>query len=364
MRPILFIDRDGTIIEETEDEKIERIDKLKFLPEVFQYMRKIRHESDYLFVMVTNQDGLGTPSWPDEDFWPVQNFIVEALEREGVKFDAIHIDEHFEKDNHPNRKPGIGMLTGYLNGEYDIKNSYVLGDRLTDVQLAKNLGCQAIHLWGEQVTDSALTTLSWKEIYEFLVQKPRKAAVVRKTKETDITIDINLDGGGKTNIETGIGFFDHMLDQLGKHGGIDLDIKVKGDLHIDEHHTVEDTALALGEAFLKALGGKRGIQRYGFMLPMDDVLAQVAIDFGGRPWLIWEAAFKREKVGELPTELFSHFFKSFSDTAKCNLNIQAEGENEHHKIEAIFKGFAKAIKMAVKKDPDELGSLPSTKGVL
>ncbi|MBV6643385.1 MAG: bifunctional histidinol-phosphatase/imidazoleglycerol-phosphate dehydratase HisB [Cyclobacteriaceae bacterium] len=364
MRPILFIDRDGTIIEETEDEKIERIDKLKFLPEVFQYMRKIRHESDYLFVMVTNQDGLGTPSWPDEDFWPVQNFIVEALEREGVKFDAIHIDEHFEKDNHPNRKPGIGMLTGYLNGEYDIKNSYVLGDRLTDVQLAKNLGCQAIHIWREKVTDSALTTLSWKEIYEFLVQKPRKASVVRKTKETDITIDINLDGEGKTHIETGIGFFDHMLDQLGKHGGIDLDIKVNGDLHIDEHHTVEDTALALGEAFLKALGGKRGIQRYGFMLPMDDVLAQVAIDFGGRPWLIWEAEFKREKVGELPTELFSHFFKSFSDTSKCNLNIKAEGDNEHHKIEAIFKGFAKAIKMAIKKNQDELGSLPSTKGVL
>ncbi|XOV93949.1 MAG: bifunctional histidinol-phosphatase/imidazoleglycerol-phosphate dehydratase HisB [Bacteroidota bacterium] len=364
MRPILFIDRDGTIIEETEDEKIERIDKLKFLPEVIHYLRKIREESDYLFVMVTNQDGLGTPSWPDEDFWPVQNFIIQILESEGITFDAIHIDEHFEKDNHPNRKPGIGMLTGYMNGEYDIKNSYVLGDRLTDVQLAENLGCQAIHIWGEKKTDAALTTLSWKEIYEFLVLKPRKARVNRKTNETDIAIELNLDGNGKTNIETGIGFFDHMLDQLGKHGGIDLDIKVKGDLHIDEHHTVEDTALALGEAFLKALGSKKGIQRYGFLLPMDDVLARVAIDFGGRPWLVWEAEFKREKVGEFPTELFYHFFKSFSDTAKCNLNIKAEGDNEHHKIEAIFKGFAKSIKAAIKQNPDEMGSLPSTKGTL
>ncbi len=364
MKPILFIDRDGTIIEETEDEKIEKIEKLKFLPEVLNYLRKIRQESDYLFVMVTNQDGLGSEIFPDEEFWPVHNFIMQTLESEGIKFDAIHIDEHFETDNHPNRKPGIGMLKGYLNGEYDIKNSYVLGDRLTDVQLAKNLGCQAIHLWGEKKTDAALTTLSWKEIYEFLVLKPRKATVNRKTKETDIAIQLNLDGSGQTDIHTGIGFFDHMLDQLGKHGGIDLAIKVDGDLHIDEHHTVEDTALALGEAFLKGLGTKKGIQRYGFLLPMDDVLAQVAIDFGGRPWLVWEAEFKREKIGECPTELFYHFFKSFSDTAKCNLNIKAEGQNEHHKIEAIFKGFAKAIKMAIRQNPEELGSLPSTKGAL
>ncbi len=364
MRPILFIDRDGTIISETEDEKIERIDKLKFLPDVLYYLRKIRAESDYYFALVTNQDGLGTAAFPDEEFWPVQNFIIQTLESEGIKFDAIHIDEHFEKDNHPNRKPGIGMLKGYFNGDYDIKNSFVIGDRITDVQLAENLGCQAIHIWEEQKTNAALTTLSWKEIYEFLVLKPRKAAVKRKTNETDIAIELNLDGEGKPQVDTGIAFFDHMLDQLGKHGGIDLSIKVNGDLQIDEHHTVEDTALALGEAFLKALGAKKGIQRYGFLLPMDDVLAQVAIDFGGRPWLVWEADFKREKVGELPTELFDHFFKSFSDTAKCNLNIKAEGQNEHHKIEAIFKAFAKAIKMAVGRNLDEMDKLPSTKGML
>ena len=364
MRPILFIDRDGTIISETEDEKIEKIEKLVFLPDALYYLRKIKAESDFLFVMVTNQDGLGTPDFPDEEFWPVQDFIVRTLEGEGIKFDAIHIDEHFEKDNHPNRKPGIGMLTDYLNGEYDIKNSYVIGDRVTDVQLAKNLKCKAIHIWDEKVTDAELTTNHWKEIYEYLVWKPRKATISRQTKETNIAIEINLDGTGNTSIDTGIGFFDHMLDQLGKHGGIDLEIKVKGDLEIDEHHTVEDTALALGEAFLKALGGKKGIQRYGFTLPMDDVLAQVAIDFGGRPWIVWEAEFKREKVGELPTELFFHFFKSFSDTAKCNLNVKVEGENEHHKIEGIFKAFAKSIKNAIKRNPEEMAILPSTKGTL
>ncbi|MEM9327837.1 MAG: imidazoleglycerol-phosphate dehydratase HisB, partial [Bacteroidota bacterium] len=276
---------------------------------------------------------------------------------------GVHADV-LEKDNHPNRKPGIGMLTGYLNGTYDIQNSYVLGDRVTDVQLARNLGCKAIHIAAEATTDAELTTESWQTIYDYLISSPREAKVVRETKETSITVALNLDGQGRSECQTGIGFFDHMLDQLGKHGGIDLEVKVVGDLHIDEHHTIEDTALALGEAFLKALGGKKGIQRYGFLLPMDDVLAQVAIDFGGRPWLVWEADFQREKVGEMPTEMFMHFFKSFSDTSKCNLNIKAEGTNEHHKIEAIFKAFAKAIKMAIARNPEEMGSLPSTKGTL
>ncbi|MFT4835048.1 MAG: imidazoleglycerol-phosphate dehydratase/histidinol-phosphatase [Flavobacteriaceae bacterium] len=290
--------------------------------------------------------------------------MMRVLENEGIKFDAVHIDEHFPKDNHPNRKPGIGMLTEYLNGEYDIANSYMVGDRVTDIQLAENLKCKGIHIADEGETSAVLTTSSWKEIYEFLVLHPRKASVTRKTKETDIFIDLNLDGSGVTSMDTGLGFFDHMLDQLGKHGGIDLTVKVKGDLHIDEHHTIEDTALALGECFLKALGNKKGINRYGFLLPMDDVLAQVAIDFGGRPWMVWEAEFKREKIGEMPTEMFLHFFKSFSDTAKCNLNIKAEGDNEHHKIEGIFKAWAKAIKMAIKRNPEEMSSLPSTKGVL
>lgn len=364
MKPILFIDRDGTINYETEDEQIDSIEKLKFLPDVLYYLRKIQAESDYMLVMVTNQDGLGTASFPEDTFWPVHNLIMRVLENEGISFDAVHIDEHFPKDNHPNRKPGIGMLKKYLNGDYDIANSYVLGDRMTDIQLAENLGCKGIHIASEKTTDAVLTTESWKEIYEFLILHPRKASVVRKTNETDISIKVNLDGSGKTAISTGLGFFDHMLEQLGKHGHIDLEVKVNGDLHIDEHHTIEDTALALGECFLKALGNKQGTNRYGFLLPMDDVLAQVAIDFGGRPWLVWEADFKREKIGEMPTEMFMHFFKSFSDTAKCNLNIKAEGENEHHKIEGIFKAWAKAIKMAVKRNPDEMSSLPSTKGVL
>lgn len=363
-RPILFIDRDGTIISETEDEKIEKIEKLKFLPEVLYYLRKIQAETNYLFVMVTNQDGLGTDAFPDHEFWPVHDFIMRTLESEGIHFDAIHIDEHFDADKHPNRKPGIGMLTEYIDGDFDLANSYVLGDRLTDVQLAKNLGCKAIHLWPEEVSDAALTTESWKKIYEYLVLGTRQATVHRKTNETDIYVAINLDGSGKTDISTGLGFFDHMLDQLGKHGHLDLTVKVNGDLHIDEHHTIEDTALALGSCFLEAIGDKKGINRYGFLLPMDDVLAQVAIDFGGRPWLVWDADFKREKIGEMPTEMFMHFFKSFSDNAKCNLNIQATGENEHHKIEGIFKAWAKAIKMAVKRNPEEMQSLPSTKGVL
>ncbi len=363
-QPILFIDRDGTIISETEDEKHDKVEKIHFLPEVMHYLRKIRVESNYLFVLVSNQDGLGTADYPNEDFYPHHDLVMRTLEGEGITFDAVHIDEHWEKDNHPNRKPGIGMLTGYLNGEYDIKNSYVIGDRVTDVQLARNLSCQAIHISKEVKTDAELTIDHWKEIYKFLISKDRTAQVHRKTKETDIQISLNLDGSGVANCDTGIAFFDHMLDQLGKHGGVDLDVKVKGDLHIDEHHTIEDTALALGEAFLEALGDKRGIQRYGFLLPMDEALAQVAIDFGGRPWLVWEAAFNREKVGEMPTEMFFHFFKSFSDTAKCNLNVKVEGDNEHHKIEAIFKAFAKAIKMAIAREASEMGNLPSTKGVL
>lgn len=364
MRPILFIDRDGTINHETADEQIDHIDKVSFLDDVFIYLKKIQAESNYLLVMVTNQDGLGTAAFPESTFWPAHNLIMRTLESQGIRFDAIHIDEHFPKDNHPNRKPGIGMLTGYLDGKFDIANSYVIGDRVTDVQLAQNLGCKAIHISAESKTDAELTTQSWKSIYEHLIFKPRMAHVVRKTKETDIEINLNLDGTGKTKIHTGLGFFDHMLDQLGKHGGIDLEVTTKGDLHIDEHHTIEDTALALGEAFLKALGEKKGINRYGFLLPMDDVLAQVAVDFGGRPWLVWEADFKREKIGEMPTELFFHFFKSFSDTSKSNLNIKAEGENEHHKIEGIFKAFAKAIKMAIRRNPDEMEILPTTKGTL
>ncbi len=364
MRPILFIDRDGTINHETEDEQIDHIDKVSFLSDVFFYLGKIQAESDYLLVMVTNQDGLGTESFPADTFWPVHQLIMRTLESQGIRFDAVHIDEHFPADNHPNRKPGTGMLAEYLQGDYDLKNSYVLGDRATDVQLARNIGCQAIHIATEPATDAELTTTSWKEIYEYLILKPRQASVQRTTKETDIRIAVNLDGSGQTKIDTGLGFFDHMLDQLGKHGGIDLTVKVNGDLHIDEHHTIEDTALALGECFLQALGDKKGINRYGFLLPMDDVLAQVAIDFGGRPWLVWEADFQREKIGEMPTEMFMHFFKSFSDTSKTNLNIQATGGNEHHKIEGIFKAWAKAIKMAIHRNPAEMSSLPSTKGVL
>ncbi len=364
MQKVLFIDRDGTIVAETDDEKVDKVEKLNFLPEALYYLRKIHDELDYELVMVSNQDGLGTEDFPDEEFYPVHEFILRTLESEGIKFSAIHIDEHWEHENHPNRKPGIGMLTGYQNGEYDIENSFVLGDRRTDVQLARNLGCKAIHIFPEATTDAELTTESWQKIYEFLKMGERVYEIHRQTNETDIKIRLNLDGSGKTNISTGLSFFDHMLDQLGKHSLCDLEITVKGDLEVDEHHTIEDTALALGEAYLQAIGNKKGIARYGFMLPMDDVLAQVAIDFGGRPWIVWDAEFKREKIGDMPTEMFYHFFKSFSDTAKCNLNIKVEGENEHHKIEAIFKGLAKAIKMAVKRYVEEIDILPSTKGAL
>jgi imidazoleglycerol-phosphate dehydratase/histidinol-phosphatase len=371
MKRVLFIDRDGTLIIEPPDEQIDSLEKLEYYPGVFSWLSKIARDTDFEIVMVTNQDGLGTSSFPEETFWPAQNKVLKTFENEGVMFSGIFIDRSFSHENKPTRKPGTGMLGEFLNGQYDLSNSYVIGDRITDVELAKNLGAKGILLNDGSLTIKieeknlqpfcSLTTLSWKDIYTFLTSHVRKATVVRTTKETDINIEINLDGTGKSDISTGISFFDHMLDQLSRHGNIDLKIQVKGDLHIDEHHTIEDTALALGEAFLKALGDKRGIERYGFCLPMDDCLAQAALDFGGRPWLVWSAEFKREKIGEMPTEMFYHFFKSFADTSKSNLNIKAEGTNEHHKIEAIFKAFAKAIKMAVKKEGNQL---PTTKGML
>lgn len=372
MKKILFIDQDGTIITEPEDEKLDSIEKLEFLPGAITYLGKIANEMDYELVLVTNQDGLGTPYLPEEKFFPAHNKMLSILKNEGIVFREICIDRTFPEAKAPTRKPGTGMVKHYLNGDFDIANSYMIGDRFTDGLLAANLGCKAIHIqcpssknhvagWNGQ-KDTALHAAHWKEIYDFLKQAGRKATVERRTKETAISVELNLDGTGSAAIDTGIGFLNHMLEQLPKHGGIDLHIRVKGDLHIDEHHTTEDTALALGEAFYQALGSKKGIARYGFVIPMDDCLAQVAIDFGGRPWLEWDAEFKREKVGEMPTEMFRHFFKSFSDRAKCNLNIKAEGANEHHKIEAVFKAFAKSVKMAVKQE--ENAGIPSTKGVL
>ena len=353
---LLFIDRDGTIIEEPEDEQIDSFAKLKFTRGVFGSMAFIRQHLDFKFVMVSNQDGLGTDSFPEDTFWPVHNFILQTLESEGVTFDDIKIDRHFPEDNSPMRKPGTGMLTEYMDTEkYDLANSYVIGDRETDAQLAENLGCKALILGRNGMT--------WEKITEILFAGERKAQVRRTTKETDIDIRLNIDGTGKCDISTGLGFFDHMLEQIGKHGMIDLYIHTRGDLHVDEHHTIEDTALALGECLLKALGDKRGIERYGYCLPMDDCLCQVALDFGGRPWLVWDADFHREKIGEMPTEMFLHFFKSLSDAAKMNLNIKAEGQNEHHKIEGIFKALARALKMAVKRDIHHF-ELPSTKGML
>jgi imidazoleglycerol-phosphate dehydratase/histidinol-phosphatase len=364
-KKVLFIDRDGTIIKEPPtDFQVDSLEKLEFIPRAITNLVKIAEEGDFELVLVTNQDGLGTDSYPENTFWPAQFKMLKTLEQEGVFFKDIHIDKTFEHENAPTRKPGTAMLTGYLNGDYDLENSYVIGDRLTDVTLAENLGTKSIFFGKEVVENAAKSVDNWDAIYEFLKLPPRKAQIVRKTSETNIDIRLNLDGSGKSAISTGLPFFDHMLDQLAKHGGCDLEIKVEGDLHIDEHHTIEDTGLALGEAYLKAMGDKKGIYRYGFLLPMDDCLAQVAIDFGGRPWIVWEAEFKREKIGDMPTEMFFHFFKSFSDTAKCNLNIKAEGDNEHHKIEAIFKGLARAIKMAVKKDLNALDQLPSTKGTL
>lgn len=353
---LLFIDRDGTIIEEPEDEQIDSFAKLKFTRGVFGSMAFIRQHLDFKFVMVSNQDGLGTDSFPEDTFWPVHNFILQTLESEGVTFDDIKIDRHFPEDNSPMRKPGTGMLTEYMDTEkYDLANSYVIGDRETDAQLAENLGCKALILGRDGMT--------WEKITEILFAGERKAQVRRTTKETDIDIRLNIDGTGKCDISTGLGFFDHMLEQIGKHGMMDLYIHTRGDVHVDEHHTIEDTALALGECLLKALGDKRGIERYGYCLPMDDCLCQVALDFGGRPWLVWDADFHREKIGEMPTEMFLHFFKSLSDAAKMNLNIKAEGQNEHHKIEGIFKALARALKMAVKRDIHHF-ELPSTKGML
>ena len=374
MKKVLFIDRDGTLALEPEDYQLDALDKLEFYPGVFTYLGKIAKELDYALVMVTNQDGLGTDSFPEADFWPTHNFLLKAFENEGVVFDEILIDKSFPADNAPTRKPRTGLLTHYMDGEYDLANSFVIGDRLTDMELAKNLGTQGVFIandeglgaketQGNSTEVIALKTTTWESIYHFLKLNARKVVKARKTHETDIQLSLNLDGTGKSNITTGIAFFDHMLDQLARHGGMDLSLEVKGDLEVDEHHTIEDTAIVLGEAFADALGDKLGIERYGFCLPMDDCLAQVAIDFGGRNWLVWETEFKREMIGQMPTEMFMHFFKSFSDGAKANLNIKAEGTNEHHKIEAIFKAFAKAIKVAVKRDPDKM-ILPSTKGSL
>ncbi|NPA37687.1 MAG: bifunctional histidinol-phosphatase/imidazoleglycerol-phosphate dehydratase HisB [Chlorobi bacterium] len=374
-KKILFIDRDGTlIVEPPEDYQVDSLEKLEFYPGVFRNLSKIVDYLDFELVMVSNQDGLGTASFPEETFHPAHNKMLKAFENEGILFSKIHIDPSLPEENSPNRKPRTGMLQEYFSDEYDLGNSFVIGDRITDVMLAENLGCKAILLKDEEqgrmevekedLGDACvLITPDWNKVSEFLLKTERTASVVRKTSETDIEVFIDLDGDGRTEISTGLGFFDHMLDQIGRHSGCDLKIKVRGDLEVDEHHTIEDTALALGEAVKKALGDKRGIERYGFALPMDDCSAQVLIDFGGRPWLVWDAEFKREKIGDMPTEMFLHFFKSFSDAAGCNLNIKAEGQNEHHKIEGIFKAFARAIKAAVRKDPFDT-KLPSTKGVL
>ena len=376
-RKILFVDRDGTLIKEPADEQIDSFEKLEFYPGALTYLPKIAKELDFELVMVTNQDGLGTSSYPEDTFWPVHNFILKTFEAEGVKFDNIVIDRTFPAEKAPTRKPGTALLTPYFDTEkYDLQGSFTIGDRKNDVLLARNLGAKAIWinnesgLGGAEFTEAdhigdtiALETTDWQKIYEFLKLGQRVVEHRRATKETDIYIKINLDGTGEAKVSTGLHFFDHMLDQIARHGSIDLEVIAKGDLHIDEHHTIEDTGIALGEVFAEALGNKKGIERYGFCLPMDDCLAQATIDFGGRNWIVWEAEFNREKVGDVPTEMFYHFFKSFSDAAKCNLNIKAEGQNEHHKIEAIFKAFAKAIKMAVKRDVDKM-VLPSTKGVL
>ncbi|WP_161887802.1 bifunctional histidinol-phosphatase/imidazoleglycerol-phosphate dehydratase HisB [Pontibacter russatus] len=366
MKKALFIDRDGTILVEPKtDFQVDSFEKFAFIPKSISNMARIFRELDYEFVMVTNQDGLGTDSYPEDTFWPYQNKMLEILESEGIRFDEILIDRSFEHEGLETRKPGIGLMKRYLAGEYDLANSYVIGDRLTDVKLAQNLGAKAIYIGDTAAEGAALSTDNWDDIYTFLTQtNGRTASVRRSTSETDISIELNLDGTGKMDIHTGLGFFDHMLEQVAKHARVDLYIQVKGDLHIDEHHTIEDTGLALGEAFLQALGDKRGISRYGFfLLPMDDVLAQVAIDFSGRPWTVWEGEFRREKVGDMPTEMFFHFFKSFSDTSKANLNVQVKGQNEHHKIEAIFKAFARAVRMAVQRDLQD-NSIPSTKGIL
>lgn len=375
MKRALFIDRDGTLVlEPPVDYQLDSLEKLQFYPKVFRNLYFIRKQLDFEFVMVTNQDGLGTSSFPEDTFWPAHNKMLKALEGEEICFDDILIDRSFPEDNSPNRKPRTGMMGHYLNGDYDLANSYVIGDRLTDMQLAVNMGVKGIWLrrFDEEArqllsenteVNPVLITDDWDTITEYLFAGERRAIVQRTTKETDIYVEINLDGKGSTEISTGLGFFDHMLDQIGKHSGMDLIIKVKGDLNVDEHHTIEDTAIALGETLVKALGDKRGIERYGYTLPMDDCLCSVALDFGGRPWLVWDAEFNREKVGDMPTEMFLHFFKSLSDAARMNLNVKAEGANEHHKIEGIFKALARSIKMAIRRDIYKY-ELPSTKGVL
>lgn len=380
MKRILFIDRDGTLIKEAPPTyQLDSFSKLEFYPDMFLYMRKIAEELDYELVMVTNQDGLGTASFPEDIFWPVHNLVMTSLVNENIHFSEVCIDRSFPDEHKPTRKPGTGMLTKYLNNPaYDIANSFVIGDRITDMQLAKNLGCKGFWLNVDECLGAAeikdtiaalkedtivVASPHWKDIYTYLKLPPRIVTHERNTNETQIAVTVNLDGTGKAAINTGLGFFDHMLEQIARHGNIDLNVVCKGDLHIDEHHTIEDTGIALGEAILKALGDKRGIERYAFTLPMDECLAQVALDFGGRNWIVWDAEFKREKIGEMPTEMFFHFFKSFSDAAKCNLNIKVEGDNEHHKIESIFKAFAKCIKQAVKRDISN-NALPSTKGVL
>lgn len=380
MKRVLFIDRDGTLINEAPPTyQLDSFNKLTFYPHVFEYLRRIATELDYELVMPTNQDGMGTASFPENTFWPLHNFVVKSFENEGIHFSDILIDRTFPHENAPTRKPGIGMFTKYINNpDYDLPNSFVIGDRITDIQLAKNLGCKGIWINNDAVLGAAeikdkveelrqstivLETTEWRKIYEFLKLGLRTVKHERNTNETKISIELNMDGNGKADIKTGLGFFDHMLEQIARHGKIDLSIQTRGDLHIDEHHTIEDTGIALGEAFAKALADKKGLERYGFALPMDEAQAKVLIDFGGRSWIVWNAEFRRERIGEMPTEMFFHFFKSFSDAAKCNLNVECKGENEHHKIEAIFKAFAKAIRMAVKKDPFS-NYLPSTKGIL
>lgn len=378
MTKLLLLDRDGTLIREPEDYQVDHVDKLDFYPGIFRWLGRIARELDYTLVMITNQDGLGTDDFPEDTFWPAHKAMRRALAAEGIEFVEEIIDRTYAADNQPTRKPGTALLTHYLEGDYDLVNSYVIGDRLTDMQLAKNLGAKGVwiatdpELGNEELDQAQLTSLDttialrttdWEEIYRHLRLENRTATIHRKTKETDIRIELDLDGTGQTGISTGLGFFDHMLDQLGRHSGCDLTVKVDGDLHIDEHHTIEDTAIALGEAFARALGDKKGIERYGFHLVMDEALVQLGLDFGGRPWLVWVADYRREKIGDMPTEMFHHFFKSFSDGAKCNLNIKAEGQNEHHMIEATFKALAKAIKLAKRRDVDNM-QLPTTKGML
>ena len=374
MKRVLFIDRDGTLIKEPPvDYQVDSLEKLEFMPGVFRNLYKLRYFTDFELVVVSNQDGLGTDAFPENDFSAPHEKFLEAFRNEGVEFDAIHIDPSLPEDNSPNRKPLTGMLTGYTEGGYDLENSYVIGDRTSDMELAKNLGARGIFLGNEEVSSEAeadelvasaeVICSDWDQVYRYIRTRQRRAEVKRKTNETEISVALSLDGEGQTEISTGLGFFDHMLDQLGRHGGLDLEVQVKGDLHVDEHHTVEDTAIALGEAFLQALGNKRGLERYAFVLPMDDSLASVAIDFGGRPWIQWNADFKREKIGDMPTEMFFHFFKSFSDAAKCNLSMEVKGKNEHHMIEGLFKAFARTLGKAVKLDPESM-QLPTTKGML